>query len=407
MDFESRLKEELKNKILANSAKRLNSILGDCRINNPSKGCIGQWIEVVTGIEDLIYEYMERYSELSNEQIIDKIEEFSAMISNSSLNEMKKDIKLTEQEERNIKYGELKYYDSNVISPISQVLLRRKLLEFIKEFMEMGKVIEMLENGADSGVRIRKSQYIKEFLSDKFWVTEEQWRKRLKEETERWFKDRINCGGYALELDACVFNHSKDFECAVSELLNKVSFLRLLGDTKLNDDEYLVIWKVHEGGGHHFVKVQEDGTIIEKDGAGPTQKFSGWSKSLNGCSEAVFAVKKEHDIHVSGEDGYSLITIDGIDGLNFEQTAQRAIQEKKNTFEYHNHVYCFKKDNDENVYICSDERIVADAFIEDEQCLVDILESEKRYVSNTQPPQPLIIKDGKIQNWKNNDEVPR
>lgn len=406
MDFESRLKEELKNKILSSSTEKLKGILNDSRINNPDKGWPGQWRDVVTGIEDLIYEYMERYTELTHEQIVDKLEMFLEMISNNSLNEMKKDIKLTEQEERNIRYEELKYYSGDIITPISKVLLRRKLLDFIKEFMEIDRVIEMLEKGADRGVRIRQSQYIKEFLSDKFWVTEEQWQKRLEEENERWFNDRINCGGYALELDTCVFNHSKDFESAVSELLKKMSFVRLLGDTELEDDEYLVIWKVHEGGGHHFIKVQEDGTIIEKDGNGPIRKFSGWGKTLNGCPEAVFAVKKEHNMHFE-ENGFSLISIDGKDGLDFEQTAQSAIQAKKNSFEYHNHTYYFKRDESGNVYICSKGRIVADAFIEDEQCLVDILESEKRYVSNTQPPQPLIIKEGKIQNWKNNDEIQR
>ena len=55
-------------------------------------------------------------------------------------------------------------------------------------------------------------------------------------------------------------------------------------------------------------------------------------------------------------------------------------------------------DKDGNVYICSDGRVIADAFIENGECLVDIPESEKRYVSNTQPPVPLCIKDGKIQN---------
>lgn len=402
MDFERRLKEELKNKTLEMSREKLKRILESLRINNTYMGGTNQWRDVVTGIKDLIYEYMEKYSKLTTEQIVDMMEMFSEMISNSSLNEMKKDIKLTEQEERNIKYEELKYYSDDRITPISKVLLRRKLLEFIEKFMKMDKVIEMLENGENSGVIIRQSQYIKEFLSDEFWVTEEQWQERLKEDTERWFDDRINCGGYALELDTCVFNHSNDFEKAVSGLLNKISFVRLLGDTKLEDDEYLVIWKVHEGGGHHFIKVQEDGTIIEKDGNEPIRKFSGWSKTLNGCPEAVLAVKKEHDMH-RDEEGFSLISIDDKDGLDFEQTAQSAIQVEKNSFEYHNHTYYFKKDESGNVYICSEGRIVADAFIEDGQCLVDIVESEKRYVSNTQPPQPLIIKDGKIQNWKKDE----
>ena len=89
-DFESRLKEELKNKILTKSTEKLKWILNDSRINNPDKGWPNQWSNVVTGIEDLIYGYMERYSELTHEQIIDKIEMFSEMISNSSLNEMKK-----------------------------------------------------------------------------------------------------------------------------------------------------------------------------------------------------------------------------------------------------------------------------------------------------------------------------
>ena len=43
----------------------------------------------------------------------------------------------------------------------------------------------------------------KEFFKD-----EEQLKVRLEEEAEKWFDQRINCGGYALELDPISANLS-------------------------------------------------------------------------------------------------------------------------------------------------------------------------------------------------------
>ena len=145
--------------------------------------------------------------------------------------------------------------------------------------------------------------------------------------------------------------------------------------------------------GHHFVKVQADGTIIEKNGNEPVKMFSGWSPRLNGCPEAIFAVKKDHSMDLQR----TSICIRGIEGMNFEETVKLSIQEHSNSFKYHNHEFYFKKDNDGNIYICSEGRIIADIFIENSECLVDVLEAEKRYVSNTQPPVHLHIRDGKLQ----------
>ena len=89
--------------------------------------------------------------------------------------------------------------------------------------------------------------------------------------------------------------------------------------------------------------------------------------------------------------------------MNFEQTVQQAVQEQKNSFEYHNHSYSFKKGENEMVFLCSEGRIIADVFIEDGDCDVDIRMGEERYVSNTQPTQPLQIKDGKLQNRKDDE----
>lgn len=394
MNFEYKLKDKLQKQTLEHARSKLKSILENWIINNTRCSYYkNSWNDVLTGIEDFIYEYSEKYTNLDSEQIIEEIEKFLKSISNENLNNMKKDIKLTDEEERYLIYEETRYYSDDRISPISQILLRRKLLEYLEQFIGIDKAIEMLQK---NDIKIREKEYITKLVTGEFFKDEEQLKERLEEEAEKWFDQRINCGGYALELDTCVFNHCHDFEKAVSELLKKVPFIRLLGDKKLGDDEYLVIWKVHEGGGHHFVKVQEDGTIIEKDGCDSIKMFSGWGRSLEGCPEAVFAVKKEHNMYLQ-QDENNFVCIDGKVGLNFEETARQAIQMQSNSFEYHNHSYYFKKDDEGNVYICSEGRIIADAFIEQGECLVDIAEREKRYVSNTQPPELLRIKDGKLQ----------
>ena len=394
INFEYKLKQKLQSQILEKIRRELKFILEENMITN-TNGYKNEWTEVLTGIEDLIYAYTEKYTNLPIEQAIEIYERFFESVSNESLNNMKKGIQLTKEEEIYMIHEGTYYHRGDRISPISKVLLRRKLIEFVKEHMEIDKLFEILKT--ESEFKIKQKEYIYELITGGFFKSEEELQKRIEEEANSWFNDRINCGGYALELDTCIYNYSYDFEKAVSELLEKVTFIRLLGDKKLADDEYLVIWKVNQGGGHHFVKVQEDGTIIEKDGSDPITMFSGWSPSLEGCPEAVFAVKKEHDMHFEDKD-FESISIEGKCGLNFEETVHKAIQTQKNSFEYHNHSYELKKDKDGCIYICSEGRIIADVFIDDGECLVDIADAEKKYVSNTQPPVPLCIKDGKIQN---------
>lgn len=391
MDFENSIKENLKQQILRSAKQSLKFYVEEYRINN-SKSYVSAWSKVLILIEDFIRNYIEKNTDLTVEQATEINNKFLESVANESLNLMKENIQLTDEEERYIMYEDSQFHSDKKIDSISEILLRRKLREFLDKFMGLHKAIEMLKEEPQT----RENQYLYKLITGEIFKSEEEWQKRIEEKAEKWFNQRINCGGYALELDACVFNYGADFEKAVSELLDEVSFIRLLGDKKLADDEYLVLWKVHEGGGHHFVKVQEDGTVIEKDGCDPIKLFNGWPKSLKDCPEAVLAVKKEHDIHLQNE--FSYIYINGKSGKNFEETAQQAIQNQNNSFEYHNHSYYFKKDKDGNVYICSDGRVIADAFIENGECLVDIPESEKRYVSNTQPPVPLCIKDGKIQN---------
>jgi len=399
MNFEQKLKEKLQRQILENVENKLKFILEKSTINN-ERFCRNVWSEVLNVIEALILEYIEKYTDFNKEKAIKESENFFESVSNENMNTMKKDIKLTEEEERYIIYEETQYYYwKDRISPISEILLRRKLVEFFDRFMGIEKAIEILEEKSERG---REEEYIYELLTGKFYKSEEELQDRIKEAADENFNDRINCGGNALELDTCVFNSSNNFEKAVSELLQKVPFIRLLGDKKLEDDEYIVIWKVHEGGGHHFVKVLDDGTIMEKDGSDPIKTFSEWSRTLKGCPEAVLAVKREHEMYCGLEEWRRFIAIEGKEGLDFEETVQLAIQNQSNAFEYHEHSYYFKKDEEGNVYICSEGRIIADAYIEEGECLVDIAEKEKRYVSNTQPPLPLCIKGRKL---KSNEGV--
>lgn len=390
MDFKNRIKENLKQQILTHARQSLKFYAEEYKINN-SRSYENAWNKVLNLIEDFIRNYLEQNTHFTVEQATELNNKFLESVSNESLNLMKEGIELTEDEERNIMYEESRICAYDKIDAISEILLRRKLREFLDEFIGLQEAIEMLKEEPQT----RENQYLYKLITGEIFKSEEQWQKRIEEEAERNFNQRINCGGYALELDTCVFNYSADFEKAVSELLDKVPFIRLLGDKKLADDEYLVLWKVREGGGHHFVKVEEDGTITEKYECKPIKLFKGWTKSIKDCPEAVLAVKKEHDIYLYNE--FSYIDINGKSGKNFEETVQQAIQNQSNCFEYHNHSYYFKKDEAGKVYICSDGRIIADVFTENGECLVDIAKSEKRYVSNTQPPVPLCIKDGKVQ----------
>ena len=85
------------------------------------------------------------------------------------------------------------------------------------------------------------------------------------------FNQRINCGGYALEIDMCLFPNGLKFANYVSGILDTFSYVRLLGDKPLQDDEYLVLYRYYDykenGGnnlGHHFIKVNDDGLVVEK-----------------------------------------------------------------------------------------------------------------------------------------------
>lgn len=212
------------------------------------------------------------------------------------------------------------------------------------------------------------------------------------------FNQRINCGGYALKVDACIFSKNGSFEKAVSSILDTFPFVRLLGDSNLQDDEYLVLYRKGENKGHHFIRVEDDGTVTEKYEANSPQKFNGWG-NLSDSPEAVFAVKKEHNI----EFPKSSIMIPLENSMDFEETVINAIRNRQNSFSYHNHNYSFKKSDDDFIYICSNSTVIAKILLDDKSFDIEIEPDKKDFISNTTTSTPVVIENGVLQ--KDTDEL--
>lgn len=199
----------------------------------------------------------------------------------------------------------------------------------------------------------------------------------FEEHIESAFNREINCGGYALEVDLAIFRGNVDFERTVSTLLEKFPFIRLLGNTPLGADEYIVKYRTTPGG-HHFVKIK-DGRATEKNAIEPIQDFTGWAEVLKDQPEAVFAVKREHEIF-----GYDQTTLMIKEGKDFDDTVSEAYQKQENTFFYHSQPYSFKKEvKTGNLYIYSNGLQVARLIAEDGECIALINEGFEDYVSNT------------------------
>ena len=202
-----------------------------------------------------------------------------------------------------------------------------------------------------------------------------------------------------MEIDTCLFPGKNDFERSVSSILDLFPFVRLVGDTEIKEDEYLVLFRTSKNG-HHFVKIESDGTISEKNASEAPRKFQGWDKEFENSPEAAFAVKKKHDMEYFDNYGSIMIPIEG--AKNFEESVVQAIKNKQNTFEYHNHNYVLKKSGEGIIYVCSNDKIVAQVLMDEKDCDIEIDEQSKKYISNTEPSAMVII-DSEKQGEENNN----
>lgn len=352
------------------------------------------WYPTFDGIKNAYAIYMEHKMQGKPERDLYKIlGEFEQELSAEDLTILKKQIEITAQEKAYIQYQELCQYGERKAA-IKEVLMQRVLKSKLKD-EEIEDVLKVLEEEAKRNSSFAKQySYVKSFLTGAvFDNIQEKLEQKLLERVEIDFNQEINCGGYALKIDTCVFPRVQDFDTRVSGILETFPFVRLLGDTKLQQDEYLVLYRAR-GHGHHFIRIEDDGTVLEKDGAKAPQKFESW-EDLKDAPEAVFAVKKEHDINYFEKQGSIAIPTES--SMNFEETIWQAIQNRSNTFEYHNHSYTLKKANDETIYVCSNDEIIAEMLTNGQDYDVEVRSGKQAYVSNTQPKTPIIIKDGKLQ----------
>ncbi len=281
---------------------------------------------------------------------------------------------------------------------ITDVLLRAKMLDFF------GKdcLARLIHQHPDLFQRyhVDINRYLQS-ISDKPFGEElsQKFEDAINNTTDYYFNQRINCGGYALKVDSCVFPHYKNFSQAVTRVLEEFPFTRLLGDTKLGDDEYLVIYRADNNGkeGHHFIRVDDDGVVREKDGAKPIQIFESWSQSLDteNTSEAIFAVKKEHQMFDLQNHFYDIRLYD------FTERVEMAFTQRTNTFDYHGHKFQLKKKENNDIIIIDDKgNFIADVFEEDGKCLVDVAKDKQEYVENTNAKFKPIIKNGVLINYE-------
>ncbi len=399
---------ELRNKKRKDIIKRLDEYREELGTKNEIYGCVTDVFQNFDDVLDIYYSKVFNESK-DYEEIYQMIEAFKNQFTSENIVAM--------YNKHNFSHDEIEYINLIQLSSrwrgeyvlncggkyaVTDILIRAKIIEqFGEESLQVFR--DIIQNEFSASKLIYSKEMIEHYmqlLSDNPYGENihEKFEKELEEKTKYYFNQAINCGGYALKIDQCVFpTNKKNFSQAVSSLLEKFPFIRLLGDKLLEDDEYLVIYRSYKGknDGHHFIRVDSDATVREKDGAGEPRIFENWKIPENE-EEALFAVKKEHKMF-----GYTSTDVNyNHNGMDFEEEVAKAIREKQNSFSYHNHSFCMKKSKQDEVFVTTtDGKIVADVVVDGSDCLVEVLESQNNYVENTYGPTKPIIRDGKLINF--------
>ena len=291
-------------------------------------------------------------------------------------------IEFTKEEEEYLAYNKYKSYNGlGNTNALLSILIRRELIKIYGDG-SIEKTIEGLQNeNYNEAVKLIQMQG---------WQGRKQLEKEVQDNVNSLFNMRINCAGYALKLDTCVFgtSHSQKsneevLEQNVTELLETFPFIRLLGDSELKEDEYLVEYRANSKTGHHFVRI-EDGIIRDKNESNspriikdPSNEEEIWGRHLKDSPSAIFAVNNNHDIH-SKKQSYMLLK-----GKNFEETALNSIEQGEAGFTYHNHDYTITANEQGDSYIYSDGDVVATILKDEEETVVVIDDEKREYISNT------------------------
>lgn len=234
-----------------------------------------------------------------------------------------------------------------------------------------------------------------------------------------------NCGGYALEIPVCIWPvKNYTFEEKVLRILDLYPFVRLLSTSELKENEYIVKYRA-EKAGHHFIKVREDGEIIEKNESNLPQKFNGWG-TLENSPEAVFAVLKQEcrseamkklpqcnknmfldmDAYEYTEDGYtSIMTTEAEKPATFERKLIDTYNNGNSSFSYNNKPFSLKvkKDDKDLIYICNENDILGTVCTDGETFIIELEDTKKNDIFGFQPASKILLKNQKTDKQKSDN----
>lgn len=405
-EFEKKLKDNIKEII---KLKFLNTFKIECQTNIiENNNYLNDLLAIFNGIFNIYLKEKFGNYDGNEERIDEEIDKFDEEFSEDRILEFLKKYKFTNQEIKYVflcyiesKWHENYQYDASRIA-IIEIIVRAKILEY---FGDNGQVIlqRIIEENKEQLLKYDKNMtYFFQLFSDNPFgeKIDERFEEILEKKVNERFNDRINCGGYALKIDRCVFpDNSQNFAQKVTRILEEFPFTRLLGDTQLEDDEYLVIYRSKNGEseGHHFIRVDSDGIVREKNAIEPVQVFKGWDKRYlyEDVCEAVFAVKKDH-VMIGYESNYS----EGVERYDFEDKVSMTIQDTKTSFKYHGHEFFIKSlKNGEIIIVSKDGQVIADVLAEDGECVVEVREDKKSFVENFSGKIKPIIENGKLVNY--------
>lgn len=333
--------------------RKLDSIMKEIKIQKKFFGegdCISELTkDVLKDLDEILFYYFGKefeekrreFEELDMEDEVDEIddkvfkmcEDFINEFTDEQLLKMYNNCSFTELEQKYMlnasisnKWKGISCYGNALRYAITEVLIRRKIIDTFGG-SKLNSFNEIIERKLDrSRFRDTIQLYSTLFSQNPFGEKlESELQENLDKRVNEDFNFAINCGGYALKVDRCINpNYQDSFNKTVSGIINTFPFVRLIGDTKLQDDEYLVIYRAPKGKntGHHFIRVDSDGQVREKDASGSPRIFNGWGNlDNNDIEEAVFAVKKDHKMF-----GYESEECVIKEGLNFEESVEEAIQ---------------------------------------------------------------------------------
>jgi hypothetical protein len=191
-------------------------------------------------------------------------------------------------------------------------------------------------------------------------------------------------------------------------------FVRLLSDTELKENEYIVKFRAGKAG-HHFMKIDDNGNATDKHECNLPGKFQGWG-NLEHDLEAVFAVMKQEyrsdDIkylpqcnkciflnqdayYVIEEDGYKDIRMrEATKPLTFNDILREAYKKQKSSFIYNNKTFYLKINNNDSeiIYICNESQILGQFYTDGDDFIIELDDEKKNNIFGFQPSKPIQIR---------------